>query len=298
MTAIIVGHSSMLGLALKRQLDKIEEPYITVGRSENSDIQLDLSRHPSKLSDHNIPLGTIDTIYFLASSFEADTFYGIKENFSINSAGAGYAILLTEMFNPKVLIYSGSMSSYDEFDLYRGLSGYGLTKRIAEELFEWCANQFKFRFTSIRFSQLFDDSGLCIAHQPWIGRIVRYAFEKRHLYLPSSEGKRNFLHVDDAARLLIEASTKNYLFGVLNGCSPHQYSYEDLAIIAFSFNKCIDNLHISDIKKPFRPICLPEDKNLYEVLNQQPMISPTCWIQNIASLKSWPSFGPMDVEES
>lgn len=288
----------MLGLALKSQLDHIGESYITAGRSADSDIHIDLSVLPPALPNNFVPIGDVENIYVLASSFEGDSANGTNTNLMVNSASAAYAILLADTLKPRTLIYSGSVSSYEEFDIQLGLSSYGLTKRIAEELLEWWANQSKIRFASIRFSQLFDDNGMCIAHQPWIGRIVRYAFEKCPLYMPESEGKRNFLHVQDAAALLLEVSRNTFLSGILNGCSPHEYSYEDLAHIAFTFNNCIDNLNISNEKQPFRPVCLPKDKLLYEVLNQEPMINPARWIEQIASLKSWPCFGPMDVQES
>jgi nucleoside-diphosphate-sugar epimerase len=298
MTSIIIGHTSMLGSALISQLDQIGESYMTAGRAADSDIHIDLTIQPPALPESCMSIAGIERIYILASSFEGDSASGANMNLLVNSASAAYAILLADTLKPQSLIYSGSASSYDEFDIRRGLSSYGLTKRIAEELLAWWAKQSKIRFASIRFSQLFDDNGMCIAHQPWIGRIVRYAFEKRPLYMPQSGGKRNFLHVQDAARLLLEVSRNTYLSGILNGCSPHQYSYEDLAHIAFTFNECIDSLHISNEKQPFRPICLPRDKPLYEVLNQEPMITPARWIEQIAALKSWPCFGPMDVQES
>lgn len=298
MTSIIIGHTSMLGLALKSRLDQIEEPYITAGRSADSDIHIDLCMQPPTIPEIYMPIGSVDNIYILSSAFEGDTANGTNTNLLVNSASAAYAILLADKLKPKALIYSGSVSSYDNFDLVRGLSSYGLTKRFAEELLEWWSKKSKVRFASIRFSQLFDDTGMCIAHQPWIGRIVRYAFEKCPLYMPASQGKRNFLHVQDAARLLVEVWQNTHLAGILNGCSPYQHSYKDLAHIAFAFNNCTDRLYISSNKQPFRPICLPKDKPLYETLQLEPMVNPSVWIQNIAALKSWRCFGPMDVQEA
>lgn len=298
MTSVIIGHTSMLGTALKRQLTEIGESYITAGRSADSDIHIDLNIQPPPILRDCIPIGNVKSIYLLSSSFEEDSADGVNKNILINSAGVAYAISLADATKPQAIIYSGSASSYDNFDVYRGLSSYGLTKRIAEELLAWWAKKHTIRFASIRFSQLFDDAGKCISHQPWIGRIIRYAFEKEHLYLPASEGKRNFLHVQDAAKLLSEVAKDKLMSGILNGCSPQQYSYLDLANIAFSFNKCLDKLHISNKKQPFRPICLPIDKLLYEILQQDPMISPMQWIEQIATLQSWRSFGEMDVETS
>jgi len=298
MTSIVIGHTSMLGLSLKRLLDEIGESYITVGRSANSDIQLDFCVQPPDPTYICESIGNVETIYVLTGSFEGDSAEGTNKNILINSASAAHVIYLAESTKPRAIIYSGSVSSYDKFDISRGLSSYGLTKRIAEELLEWWAIKARIRFASVRLSQLFDDIGMCISHQPWIGRIIRYAFEKEDLYLPSSDGRRNFLHVDDAAKLLLEVGKNSLLSGVLNGCSPHQYSYEDLARIAFSFNQCMDKLHVIDEKESFRPICLPEVKLLYESLQQEPMITPHHWIKRIAARKSWPSFGPMDVEGS
>ena len=298
MTSLILGHGSMLGEALKSLLDDLHEDYITVGRHWDSDIRITQGSEPAKLLENHNSTPSVDSLFVLSSSFEADTAAGISTNILTNSSIAAYALSLAEAFRPLSIVYSGSVSSYEAFDAQRGLSSYGLTKRIVEDLLAWYATRSGSRFASVRFSQLVDNRGRCVTHQPWIGRIIRYAFENGHLFMPHSEGKRNFLHVDDAARLLAVVQRSPHLAGVLNGCSPTQYSYHDLALVAFSFNECLHKLHLDAGKEPFRPVCAPDEVLLYELIDDVPSVTLESWIERIAMLKSWGDFGPMDVEKS
>ena len=298
MTSIILGHNSMLGEAIKSLLDDLHEDYITVGRHRDSDIQITQEREPAKLLGKRESRAGVDSLFVLSSTFEADTSRGISSNILGNSSIANYAISLAEAFEPLSIIYSGSVSSYEGFDAHRGLSSYGLTKRIVEDLLAWFATRSGSRFASVRFSQLVDDRGRCVTHQPWIGRIIRYAFERGHLFMPRSGGKRNFLHIDDAASLLLAVQRNPHLEGVLNGCSPDPYSYHDLAQIAFRFNDCLDKLHLDERKQPFRPVDPPNDVLLYELIDEMPSVSPESWIERIAMLNSCAGFGPMDVAQA
>ena len=297
MKAIILGHTSMLGISLNRKLLDNGHECITAGRSSDSDIYVDLRNQPPN-EIHLESYKDIDCIFVLSSSFEGDSLKGVAENISVNTAGCSHAIALAKQVNARTIIYAGSVSSYKEFDINRGLSSYGLSKLLAEELLEWWTSRHNVRFVSLRFSQLYDDHGLCIRHQPWIGRIVRYGFEKQDLYIPVSKGQRNFLHVQDAAQLLIEASLDNSAKGILNGCSPLNNTYQDIADIVFDFNRCRDKLHIANTKEPFRPVSIPKETPFYEIIGRNPLISLQDWVERIGSMQTWTHFGPMDVETS
>lgn len=295
MKAIILGHTSMLGIALKRKLAENGHEYITAGRSADSSIHVDLRTQPPN-ETHLEGYKDIDCIFVLSSNFANDSVEGLTENVLVNTAGCTHAISFAKETSAKSIIYAGSVSSYKDFDINRGLSSYGISKMMAEELLDWWSARHTVRFASIRFSQLYDDYGLCVRHQPWIGRIIRYAFEKQDLYMPVSTSKRNFLHVEDAAELMIEASLNASAQGILNGCSTFNDSYQDIADIAFHYNRCINRLHVSNLKEPFRPVSIPAETLFYQIIGRKPLISLKDWVERIGSMQIWQQFGPMDVE--
>lgn len=294
MKAIILGHTSMLGGALKRALSEGGHAYLTAGRSSDCSIRVDLGAQPSS-QWYQDSYDEADCIFVLASSFEGDSLRGLTQNILTNTAGCANVFSLAEATSAKIIVYAGSISSYKEFDIERGLSSYGLSKALAEELSAWWSERNGIRFVSVRLSQLYDDHGLCVGHQPWIGRIIRYGFERKDLCMPVSRGKRNFLHVDDAAGLMLEAALDSSRRGVLNGCSPSNYSYRDLAELVFRHNRCLEKLHTADTKVPFRAVSLPSDPLFFRSISWGPRVSLATWVKRISYLKSWNRFGPMDV---
>jgi len=115
--------------------------------------------------------------------------------------------------------------------------------------------------------------------------------------MPASASKRNFLHVEDAAELMIEASLNASAQGILNGCSPLNESYQDIADIVFNYNRCIDRLHVANTKEPFRPVSMPADTLFYQMIDRKHRISLKDWVERIGSMQTWQQFGPMDVEK-
>jgi nucleoside-diphosphate-sugar epimerase len=297
MKSIILGHTSMLGRAIQTKLTNSGHDVITAGRSPESSIYIDLGdSHTSNCQPKDIR--EVDCIYVSASSFGGDSVEGLSQNIQINVAGCSSIAALANNCRPKSIVYAGSVFSYDGFDAYRGMSSYGLSKAITEQILGWWSERHGVRFASVRLSQLYDDYGLCSRHQPWIGRIIRYGFSKEHLYMPASEGKRNFLHIEDAADLMIEVAANSSIAGVTNGCSPSNYSYQEIAEIVFQHNRCVDRLHISKTKEAFRPVCWPKEAPLYQILKRKPRVSIDSWVKRIDRLQTWEEFGPMDVTPS
>jgi nucleoside-diphosphate-sugar epimerase len=296
MKAIVVGYSSMLGLSLCSQLEACGIEVITAGRSEDAEIHCDFQVQPPRL-DPPTHLN-VDVIYVLSSAFSDDSLEGIGHNLLINSASASYIFMLAAATHPDLIVYVGSIFSYANIDPSQGMNSYGMTKKIAEDLLAWWCARNNVRFVGIRLSQLFDDYGLCVKHQPWIGRIIRYAFDQQDLFMPRSDGKRNFLHVEDAASLLVDATLYPTIDGIHNGCSPVDYSYDELASLAFAYNGCMEKLHISEAKQPFRSLYFPDTDLLFTILGRIPQLTPQRWLERIHASESWSRFGPLDVDPS
>ncbi|GAP21744.1 NAD-dependent epimerase/dehydratase family protein [Leptolinea tardivitalis] len=289
-TAAIIGANSMLGSRLEAILKSDGIRVIRVGLFDGADIKLDLTRGflsplPSDL--------TADTVFHVASAFADDSPQGLRTNFSINSAGSLWALDLARMTQAKSLIYAGSLSSFEGLEPGK-MTSYGLTKALAENLLDWGMKNLQASFCSLRYSQLYDTEGLCCQHQKWFGRIIGYASRGLDIHMPASEGKRNFIHVDDAARLLIQAS-EHVISGILPVVHPITNTYDEIAHMAYAiFNKG-GQIIIDTKKPPFRPINFPETGETYKLLHYVPVISMESGITRIRDEGTALKFGPLDV---
>lgn len=278
----------MVGGALMRELRKRGKETITVGRSSDDDVFLDLER-PSDNGGRQVE--RVDVAFLCAAAFGNDEPDGLRANVQVNVGGAERILEWCAGSSVRSLVYAGSVSS--SFPASSpDLNSYGLTKRFAEELLAWGMERRDGMFCSLRFPQIYDTEGACCRHQPWFGRIVAYASRGRDLNMPRSLGKRNFLHAEDAATLLIEAAERK-ISGVYNVVHPVAMSYDEIAEIAYAtFGKGGAPKH-ADGKAPFRHVDFPSGDAPFDAMIA--MRSMADGIAAIRDCKAADAFGPMDV---
>src|SRR5690606_36666575 len=126
------------------------------------------------------------------------------------------------------------------------------------EILDWGLTELRSdgRFCSLRLPQLYDVMGRCCRHQPWLGRIVAYASRGTDLNMPISDGVRNFMHVQDAARLLIQAWQQG-TEGVWDVVHPEPLNYLQIAQCAYDVFGAGGRIKIAPDKQPFRALNLP-----------------------------------------
>ncbi len=288
--AAIIGADSMLGRELAVQLQEHGIVVIGVGRAMHHDIVLDLAEPLNR----NICAGrTTDVVFHCASAFTGDDFESARTNFLTNAVGCLNVLELMEQLQCNSCLYAGTLSSIEGFESSL-ISSYGLSKAQGEKILEWGIARRGGVFCSLRLSQLYDTDGLCCVHQPWFGRIIAYASRGLDLRLPPSAGVRNFLHVADAARLMICAA-KMKLKGNWPLCHPESLDNTKIAEIAFREFGCGGNIVIDHNKKAFRPVCYPKDFTVFNQLQDKPRISMAEGMSMIHHSGSADRFGPMDV---
>lgn len=280
----------MLGSQLVSALASLEVEVSTVGRSANTDIQLDLDS--GFLSA--IPGGLrSDVIFHCAGSFADDTWSGVRANFQTNAAGCLWVLELAERLKCTSLIYAGSAFSMDKSQP-GNYTSYGFTKALAENILDWGIKRLNGRFCSLRFSQLYDTMGSCVQHQPWFGRIIAYAARGLDINLPKSDSVRNFLHLNDAVQMLIAAAESSAI-GILDIVHPQSYTYHQIAETAYSLFGKGGRVIIDPQKTPFRPMVFPDGSHAFNLLGQAPAISIEDGMTRIRDQRTWPAFGPLDV---
>lgn len=290
-TFAIVGASSMLGKELVRQLLDIGQSVIKIGRGDDNDIVFDLASEFNPGSCNGLKA---DIILHCASAFERDSTIGTKINFQTNTLGCLNVLLLMDTLSCRHCCYAGTVTSYEDFDPMR-MNSYGLSKAHGEVILEWGLSKINGVFCSLRLTGLYDTEGLCCNHQPWFGRIIAYTSRGHALRLPPSLGKRNYMHVSDAASILI-ASAKKELTGYWSVCHNESFDHAEVAALANQVFGSGGNVIIDETKTPFRQVSYPSDYALFNTLPHKPKVTMVEGLNMILASGFSVNFGPMDVQ--
>ena len=128
-----------------------------------------------------------------------------------------------------------------------------------------------------------------------VRRIMAYASHGMDLALPPSPGKQNFLHVEDAAAIMV-ALVRRSISGVWPATHPDSYSYHEIARIAYAeFGRggAITEAHH---KRPFTERFIPDSSPLYDALGIGPHVSMRDGIKQLRRSCAPEKFGELDAE--
>jgi nucleoside-diphosphate-sugar epimerase len=282
----------MLGRQLVAQLEAEGIPVVRVGRAATDDVAFDLSSDWSEAGFHGT--GKADVLFHCAAAFGGDDPEGMRVNFRVNAFGNLGVLGLAEHLGCKRCVFAGSVFSFADSDS-AGMSSYGLSKAQGEQLLEWGLARKCLGFCSLRFPQLYDSRGLCRRHQPWFARIIAYASRGQDLRLPPATATRNFLHVSDAAGMMLEAAK-----GGITGTWPlrhgEQWSYRQIAEMAYREFGRGGSIVDCPEKEPFREFRFPTDAGLPGPLRSRRLVSMAEGLAMIHMQGEAGSFGPLDVQ--
>ena len=287
--AAVIGARSMLGSHVVAQLQACGVETLSVGRSSEDDLFFDLEGAPAGTSG-----ASADIVFHCASSFGDDSDAGLRQNYATNTTSSLGVAELVLRLNARALVYAGSIWSYEDLNRDR-FTSYGLTKALAEQMLNWQLHKQGKLFCSLRLSQLYDTEGRCRAHQPWFGRIIAYASRGATIRMPDSRGSQNFLHVRDAADLMIRAAERG-LSGVHAAVNPSPLSYRDIADIAYAVFDRGGTVEVAPEKTPFRPVDTPAAGETLTSLGKLSLITMHEGISGIRDAGTAGAFGPMDVK--
>lgn len=288
-TAAILGVRSMLGSAIAAELERKAVSTIAVGRSQKDDIFVDLS-----LASQEVPpfKYRADVLFHCASSFYGDDDEGERLNIRINAESAEFVCEIASRLGVKTIIYAGSAFSDKESQEKYG--SYGFSKYLAEERFSKLSKLHNFSFGSFRFPQIYDTLGKCCVHQPWFGRIIAYASRGLELRLPNSMSPRNYIHVEDAAAVMVAGALRAEA-GVLPISHPESFTADRLADLAYEVFGAGGRAVIAEEKPPFRAIRFMDGVSNMERLGVIPR-SMRAGLEGILSAGTSGAFGPLDVK--
>lgn len=289
--AIVLGATSMLGQEVVGQLVEHGIEVIKAGRDPASDIVVNLGsgRPPVFRMPHKAQY-----LFHCASAFGGNSYDGRFENLRVNINGCAETLQIVHQADVRKIIYAGSIFSNPSLTS-DPMGGYGFSKAETEQILTWGTHAAGGDFCSLRFAQLWDTEGLCCNHQPWFGRIVAYASRGKLLRMPASNDPRNFMHVSDAARLMISAANSE-LQGIYPACHPEDVDLYKLAKAACKTFDCGGDVVIDPKKTPLRKVEFPKDSSLYERLGVHPKIALPQGLELIHQAGTAFQFGPLDVQ--
>lgn len=288
-TAAVIGARAMLGRQLVQRLRERGVDVLTVGRSADDDICLDLASGELDVAEGL----RADTVFHCAAAFADDSPEGVRTNFAVNAQSALAVSDLVSHLGSDTLVYAGSASSDHNLDP-ANFGSYGLTKAIAEQILGWAMAKRKGRFSSLRFTQIYDTYGICCHHQPWFGRVIAYTSRGQDIRMPASLGPRNFLHARDAADLMIRAA-ETEISGEIDVTHPQSLTTQEIAEIAYGvFAKGGAVVTVSE-KAPFRAVNFVDTSDSFKRLGLEPQIDMRAGIVMIRDAGTAAAFGPMDI---
>jgi nucleoside-diphosphate-sugar epimerase len=291
-SAVVLGSTSMLGKEIVEQLTGKGIEVIRAGRHASSDIIVDLG---SGILPKAKKWLKADVLIHCASAFGDDTLQGISDNLSVNIAGCAQALQIVQRTGACKVVYAGSLFSDPFVEPGNVLGSYGFSKAEAERILEWGMAKIGGSFCSLRLTQLWDTNGACCAHQPWFGRIIAYASRGLTLNMPNADGPRNFMHVSDAAKLLIRAADTS-VTGIHPVSFPTDIDMEAFARQATRVFAQGGMIKIDATKKAFRKMQFPKDEFIFDALGVRPEISLEEGLTLIRQAGTAAAFGPLDVQ--
>ena len=289
--AVVIGATSMLAERLIELLKSRGVGVFTSGRSRDHDVFVDLG------SEHDIALPDkvkADVLFNCAAAFGDDSPTGRWLNEKVNALGSYQVAEIAAAASCRSVINAGTVSSCASTSR-SALDSYGASKARGEEILDWALGRSAITFASLQLPQLYDERGRCRTHQAWFGRMVAYASAGKVLRLPGGGAKRNFLHVIDAAKLMVAAGEKG-LQGIFPACHPESESYESIANTAFEVFASGGGVEIAAEKRPFREVCIPASTGTFAAIGAYPEISMRQGLVMIKESGHAHAFGPLDVE--
>jgi len=281
MRILIIGDSSLIAKCVKERLEH-KHSLVTAGRNNNADVYIDLAIVDSKLTTD---IGNFDIIIHCAASFGGNLITDAVQNEIVNSIGSLQIGLLAKATECRHVIYLSSISSYDvPENEYFG--SYGLSKKHGQDNLALLCNHFNIGFTALLPSQLYDAKSAARKHQPLFYHIIDSAKEGRDInFYGTQDPQRNYLFVEDLA-VIIEKVIEHQSFGIFTCTHPRSYSLKETAEVAYKVFGKGGKVSFLTEKPNIPTVYIPEDNQLYTLIDYSPTTNLETGIMRIAEAMS------------
>ena len=266
MKILIVGGTSSLAHALKPVLSEFAE-VVTAGRA-GCDVHLDLGDPVEKIE---LPEG-IDVVINTAASFGGKRFEEMLEAESVNVLGVlKLCQSCTKAQIKHLVLISSTFACLDRSSHFYTI--YSLSKKHSDEVAQLYSSMFGLSLTILRPSQFYGVGEAYRKHQPFLFSIIdRAANDEDILIYGSNDAVRNFIHVEDIARI-IALAVQRKAEGTYACMNIENVSYSEIAAAAIEAFESKSTIRFIK-EQPDIPnnIFVPDD-SLFRLIGYYPQIS-------------------------
>lgn len=266
MRILIVGGTSSLAIALKPVLSEFAE-VITAGRA-GCDIYLDLS---DPVEQFLLPEG-IDVVINTAAHFGGKEYEQMYQAENVNVLGTlKLCQACTSAKVKQLVLISSIFVGLDKSSPFYCI--YALSKKHSDEVAQLYSSTYGLPLAIIRPSQFYGAGSAYRKHQPFLSMIIdKAANDEDILIYGSNDALRNFIHIEDVARV-ISLAIRRKIVGTYACMNIENVSYSQIAaaaIEAFGSKSLIKFL----AEQPDIPdnIFQPDD-SLFRLIGYYPQIS-------------------------
>ncbi|MFL6717692.1 MAG: NAD-dependent epimerase/dehydratase family protein [Burkholderiaceae bacterium] len=263
MKILVVGGNSSLARALIPLLEEFAE--VTTAGRENSDVTLDLA------GNIDIPFG-FDAVVNTASHFGGKDAASMIQAEQVNvlgtlklcdacvRTGVGHLVHVSSVF-AELPVTSAFFSIY------------ALSKKQADEAAQLFAANYKLRLAIVRPSQFFGVGEAYRRNQPFLYTLIDKAQAGDDIVIyGSNDAQRNFIHVDDVARILALV-VQERLEGQFTCAYPENVRYSQIAQAAIDAFGSKSSIRFAPDKPDIPDNAIAADDTLYRRLGYFPRIS-------------------------
>lgn len=266
MKILIVGGTSSLAYALNPVLSEFAE-VITAGRA-GCDVWLDLS---GSIEQIVLPKG-IDVVINAAASFGGKSFEDMFQTENVNVLGV--LKLCNACTNAKIkqlVLISSMFALLDKTSRFYSI--YSLSKKHSDEVAQLYSETCGLPLTILKPSQLYGVGEIQRKHQPFLSMIIDKAANGEDILIyGSNDALRNFIHVEDVAKI-IALVIQRKIKGSYTCANIQHVSYSEVAaaaIEAFGTKSTIKFM----TEEPDIPNNICElDDTLFRLIDYYPQIS-------------------------
>ena len=266
MKILIVGGTSSLAQALKPVFFEFAE-VITAGRA-GCDVHLDLSDPVEKIE---LP-EDIDVVINTAASFGGESFEKIYQAENVNVLGVlKLCAACTKAQAKHLVLISSIFACLNKESSFYNI--YSLSKKQADELAQLYSSAFGLPLTILRPSQFYGVGDAYRKHQPFLYTIIdKAANDEDILIYGSNDAMRNFIHVEDVARI-IAIVIQRKIEGAFACMNIKDVSYSEVAAAAIEAFGSKSKIKFMTEQPDIPNNIFEPDDSLFRLIDYYPQIS-------------------------
>jgi nucleoside-diphosphate-sugar epimerase len=251
-TVLVLGANGLIGSRLRERLRADYRVVATTRSGAGADVAFALEQASSTtLFDTIAPDVVVNCTVAYGPTLE--------EAFATNVHQTG-ALFMALMNRPVHLVQISTISALPENKL---TSEYSITKALADDFLEYCAQKGSFETTLLRFAQIFDRGADSVRSQPGLHAWVEAMKARRPIEVFGRSPKKRSYIAAEVVVNAIELAIREEIHGAHDVIAPESYTPNELAHLLAELGG-YDGSHIRVVDKPAPGYWIPACSRRFE----------------------------------